>query len=58
METRAIVNMEKSRGFNVTQLEAEQEFQCITNDVLPKILNVADADDHVHEVERSIRTIK
>jgi hypothetical protein len=58
METRAIVNMYKSRGFNVTRLEADQEFQCITNDVLPTILNVADADDHVHEVERSIRTIK
>jgi hypothetical protein len=58
METRAIVGMYKGRGFNVTRLEADQEFKCITNGVLPTILNVADADDHVHEVERSIRTIK
>jgi hypothetical protein len=42
METRAIVGMYEGRGFNVTRLEADQEFKCITN------------GDHVHEVERSI----
>jgi hypothetical protein len=58
METRAIVGMYEGQGFNVTRLEADQEFKCITNGVIPTILNVADVDDHVHEVERSIRTIK
>jgi hypothetical protein len=58
METWAIVGMYEGRGFNVTRLEADQEFKCITNGVLPTILNVANADDYVHEVERSIRTIK
>jgi hypothetical protein len=58
METLAAVNMYEARGFNVIRLEADQEFKCITEDVLPINLNVADADDHVHEVERSIRTIK
>jgi hypothetical protein len=58
METRAIVGMYEGRGFNVTRLEADQEFKCITNGILPTILNVANADEHVHEVERSIRTIK
>ena len=28
------------------------------DEVLSTVLNTADADDHVHEVERSIRTIK
>jgi hypothetical protein len=52
------VDLYEGRGFNVARLEADQELKCITNGVLPTILNVADADDHVHEVERSIRTIK
>jgi len=34
------------------------EFECIRNDVLPSRLNVTAADDHVGEVERSIRTMK
>jgi hypothetical protein len=38
--------------------ESDQEFKCIAEDVLPSNLNVANADDHVHEVERVIRTIK
>jgi hypothetical protein len=58
METRAIVGMYEGRGFNVTQDEADQEIKCITNSVLTTILNVADADDHLHGVERSIWTIK
>jgi hypothetical protein len=50
--------MYTARGFNVTRLEADREFNCIVNDVLPHDMNIADADDHVHEVERSIRTVK
>jgi hypothetical protein len=50
--------MYEAQGFNITRLEADQEFACIANDVLPIDLNVADADVHVHKVERSIRTIK
>jgi hypothetical protein len=58
METQAVINMYKARGFNISRVEADREFFCITNDILPTTLNVADADDHVHEVERSIRTVK
>ena len=31
---------------------------CITNDVLPIKMNIVTTDEHVGEVERSIRTIK
>ena len=58
MELRAIINLYQTRGFNILRIEADREFACITNDLLPTPLNVADADDHVHEVERSIRTVK
>lgn len=50
--------MYETRGFNITRGEADREFSCISNDILPILLNVANADDHVHEVERSIRTVK
>jgi len=50
--------MYKSRGFNISDLHADMEFDCIRNDVLPSRLNVTAADDHVGEVERSIRTMK
>jgi hypothetical protein len=58
METKAIINLYETRGFKVTRVEGDQEFSCIEADILPTPLNIADADDHVPEVERSIRTIK
>jgi len=56
--TRAVVALYQSRGFNIPDLHTDMEFGCIRNDVLPTRLNVTAADDHVGEVERSIRTIK
>jgi hypothetical protein len=50
METKAVTNMYETRGFNVTRIEGDEEFACISNDVLPIPINIADADDHVAEV--------
>jgi hypothetical protein len=58
METKVVTNMYETRGFNVTRIKGGQEFTCISNDILPIPINVADADDHIAEVERSIQTIK
>jgi hypothetical protein len=58
MEAKAVINMHETRGFNISRIEADGEFNCISNDILPLPLIIADADDHVHEVERSTRTIK
>jgi len=57
-ETKAVLNMYEARGYNVPDINADKEFACIRNDVLPIHMNIADADDHVPEVERSIRTVK
>jgi hypothetical protein len=57
-ETKAVINLYKTRGFTITRVEGDREFSCIRNDFLPTPVNIADADDHVAEVERSIRTIK
>lgn len=59
MEVQAIINLYKTCGFNISRVEANQEFSCITNDLLSTPLNdVADADDHIPEVEWSIGIIK
>jgi hypothetical protein len=51
METQVVINMCETRGFTVTRVEGDQEFACIANKILPTPINIADADDHVHEVE-------
>jgi hypothetical protein len=58
LETQAIIHLYQTRGFTVTRVEGDREFSCLENDLLPTPINIADADDHVAEVERSIRTIK
>ena len=58
MELKAVMQMYHARGFVISRVDGDNEFQCITNDILPVVMNIADADDHVHEVERSIRTVK
>ena len=57
-ETKAIINMYTNRGLHITRVEGDNEFCTLENDILPVQLNIADADDHVPEVERSIRTLK
>jgi hypothetical protein len=57
-EIKPVMAMYKSRGFNISDLHADMEFECIRNDVLPSRLNVTAANDHVGKVERSIRTMK
>ena len=53
-----IRNMYTSRGFVITNIHANLEFHCIRDDMLPSILNLAAAREHVGEVERAIRTGK
>lgn len=53
-----IINTYKGKGINVIQINGDNEFQCITDDVLPTRMNVVAADEHIGDVERSIRYIK
>ena len=48
----------ESRGFKIANLHADAEFECIRNEILPIELTTTAADEHVGDVERSIRTIK
>lgn len=47
-----------SRGFRITDMHADNEFEKIRHDVLPTRLECCGVDDHVPEIERSIQTIK
>ena len=39
-------------------IHADKEFECIKEDLRPINLNIIGADEHVHDVEHTIRTIK
>lgn len=54
----SIINLYRSRGLRVTQIDADMEFACLHDDLRPVFLNIAAADTHVGDIERSIRTIK
>jgi hypothetical protein len=54
----AVLNLYRVRSLIISDIHADNEFDCLREHVLPIVLNVAPADSHVGEVERSIRTIK
>ena len=57
-ETFAVLTLYRARGLHISDIHANNEFECIREHVRPIVLNIAPADSHVGEVERSIRTIK
>ena len=57
-ETRKIVQLYEQRGFEIMDIHADHEFACIRDDIAPIILDTVPADEHVGEIERSIRTTK
>ena len=52
IEARVVINLYEVRGFIITKVEADREFACITSNLLPAALNIADAEDQVHKMER------
>jgi hypothetical protein len=52
------LHLYRSRGFSVSDLHTDNEFECIREHILPVHLNTVASDGHVGKVERSIRTIK
>ena len=52
------IRMYQARGFQVTDVFADNEFECIDNGFLPYDLNTEARYEHVPEFEQSIRTVK
>ena len=55
---RSVIRFYTTRGLSIEQINADNEFECARNDLLPIPLNIVAANEHVGPVERSIRTIK
>ena len=53
-----VINIYEARGFQVAQINADNKFECIREDMRPIPLNIVAAGEHVGDVERSNRTIK
>ena len=53
-----VYKLYKARDINIDEVQADGEFRCIADDVRPALLHVAPPNDHVPEIERSIRTVK
>jgi len=47
-----------SRGFEIDEVLADNEFQCIEADILPTRLNLVSRNEHVGEVENSNKYLK
>ena len=48
----------QGRGFTITEIKAHLEFECIRNDMRPIDMDIVPVDEHVGEIERSVRTTK
>jgi hypothetical protein len=55
---KIVLNTYHTRGFDVVDIHADMEFRCINDEMLPAQMNPNASDEHVGDVERSIRTIK
>jgi hypothetical protein len=55
---KSTMQLNSNRGFKVIHIHADGAFAYISNDIGDVVMNINITDDHVGEVERSIRTIK
>ena len=56
--TKRIINVFKKRGIGISQIDADNEFECIREKVQPIILNIVAAGEHVGDIEGSNRSLK
>ena len=55
---KRIINLYHARNITVKQINADNEFACVEEEITPVKMNIVAAGQHVGDVERSIRTIK
>ena len=53
-----MTNMYKKRGIRISQINADNEFECIREEVHPTHLNVVAAGKHVGDIERGNKSLK
>ena len=55
---KRVLNTYHSRGLRVTQINADNEFTCIREEVRPANMNIVAAGEHVGYIERLGRILK
>ena len=55
---KLVINRYHTQGLKVTQINTDNDFQCIRKEVRPENLNIMVAREHFVNIERSGRTIK
>jgi len=53
-----LINIYKARNIQIKQINADNEFECVRENLRPSILNTVAAEEHVGVIERAIRTNK
>ena len=53
-----VINLYQARGLEVETIHADNEYECLREELRPVTLNITAADQHVSMIERSIRTVK
>ena len=53
-ELKKVYQKYNSRGFRITDIHADNEFEKVYNDILPVRLHTCGVEDHVPEIERSV----
>jgi hypothetical protein len=56
--TMKVIGLYNNRCITIKQINADKEFECIRDHIRPSLLNIVAADEHVGDIERSIRTVK
>ena len=57
-ELTTVIALYTSRGLHICDVHGDNEFACVRENIRPIAMNIAPADSHVGDIERSIRTIK
>ena len=57
-ELRVVINIYQQRGFIIDAINADNDFAPLEEELRPIKLHLVSRDDHVGDVERSIRTVK
>jgi hypothetical protein len=57
-ELETVYKKYNARGFRITEIHADKEFEKLENHILPVRLRICGVDEHIPEIERSVQTQK
>ena len=55
---KKVTTLYSTRGFSIDQIIADNQYKCLRDGLLPIMLTVVGAGEHIGDIEQSIRTVK